>query len=258
MSRSVRLYTAAQFEEVKTLVDLMAERPTCRPPNATSSQPSRRTLQQTVREDRRRATGTARLPVAADLIPHAAEPAAATGHTATYPGPADQVHHVRRAVARHLAGCPAADEAVLIVSELAANAIVHSAEPGRVLHRPRRTARGLRPDRGRRPRRPLAPQAARRPPARPGPGGSPHRPGRLGRRDHHRRRPDRLGTPRPARGGGMSQHVTALGPPWPRRGTPTDHAAQRRHDCPVCDARGSRDVSDVSRRQAASVNVPAR
>ena len=28
-------------------------------------------------------------------------------------------------------------------------------------------------------------------------------------------------------------------------------------DCPVCDVRGSRDVSDVSRRQAASVNVPA-
>jgi HD domain len=27
--------------------------------------------------------------------------------------------------------------------------------------------------------------------------------------------------------------------------------------CPVCDARGSRDVSDVSRRQAASVHVPA-
>ncbi len=27
-------------------------------------------------------------------------------------------------------------------------------------------------------------------------------------------------------------------------------------DCPVCDERGSRDVSDVSRRQAASVHVP--
>ena len=29
-------------------------------------------------------------------------------------------------------------------------------------------------------------------------------------------------------------------------------------DCPMCDVRGSRDVSDVSRRQAASVHVPAR
>jgi anti-sigma regulatory factor (Ser/Thr protein kinase) len=36
------------------------------------------------------------------------------------------VHHVRRAVARHLAGCPAADDAVLIASELAANAILYS------------------------------------------------------------------------------------------------------------------------------------
>ena len=46
---------------------------------------------------------------------------------ATYPGRLGQVHRVRQAVARYLAGCPAADEAVLIVSELAANAIVHSA-----------------------------------------------------------------------------------------------------------------------------------
>jgi anti-sigma regulatory factor (Ser/Thr protein kinase) len=55
------------------------------------------------------------------------EPAAATRFTGTYPGRADQVQRARRAVARHLAGCPAADDAVLIVSELASNAIVHSA-----------------------------------------------------------------------------------------------------------------------------------
>jgi anti-sigma regulatory factor (Ser/Thr protein kinase) len=54
------------------------------------------------------------------------EPAAATRHTATYPGRAEQVHHVRRAVATHLAGCAAAADAVLIASELAANAILHS------------------------------------------------------------------------------------------------------------------------------------
>jgi len=36
------------------------------------------------------------------------------------------VRHVRRAVARHLAGCPAVDDAVLIASELAANAILFS------------------------------------------------------------------------------------------------------------------------------------
>ena len=56
----------------------------------------------------------------------AVEPVAATRHTATYPGRADQLHDIRHAVASHLAGCAAADDAVLIASELAANAIVHS------------------------------------------------------------------------------------------------------------------------------------
>jgi anti-sigma regulatory factor (Ser/Thr protein kinase) len=59
-----------------------------------------------------------------------AEPVTATCYTGIYPGHADQLHHVRRAVARHLAGCPAADDASLILSELAANAIVHSASCG--------------------------------------------------------------------------------------------------------------------------------
>ena len=39
---------------------------------------------------------------------------------------------------------------------------------------------------------------------------------------------------------------------------PITPGLRRRRDFPMCDARGSRDVSDVSRRQAASVNVPAR
>ena len=56
----------------------------------------------------------------------AAEPATAIRHTATYPGRTDQLHHVRRAVASHLVGCAAAADAVLIASELAANAILHS------------------------------------------------------------------------------------------------------------------------------------
>ena len=59
-----------------------------------------------------------------------AEPAAATRFTGVYRGRADQVRHARRAVARHLAGCPAVDDAVLVVSELASNAIVHSASRG--------------------------------------------------------------------------------------------------------------------------------
>ena len=59
-----------------------------------------------------------------------AEPAAATWFAGVYLGRADQVQHARRAVARHLAGCPAVDDAVLVVSELASNAIVHSASRG--------------------------------------------------------------------------------------------------------------------------------
>jgi anti-sigma regulatory factor (Ser/Thr protein kinase) len=55
-----------------------------------------------------------------------AELTAATRYTGTYPGRADQVRHVRRAIAKHLAGCPAADDAVLIASELACNTILHS------------------------------------------------------------------------------------------------------------------------------------
>ena len=55
-----------------------------------------------------------------------AEPAAATRRIATYPGRADQLRHVRRAVASHLAGCAAAADAVLVASELAANAMLHS------------------------------------------------------------------------------------------------------------------------------------
>jgi len=58
------------------------------------------------------------------------EPAAATRFTGTYPGRADQVRHVRHALARHLAGCPAADDTILIASELVSNAIVHSASQG--------------------------------------------------------------------------------------------------------------------------------
>jgi hypothetical protein len=65
MTRSVRLYTAAQFEEVKTLVDLMAEQsdlPLAERDKLTALQAG---LRQTVREDRRRASGTARLSVSA-------------------------------------------------------------------------------------------------------------------------------------------------------------------------------------------------
>lgn len=44
-----------------------------------------------------------------------------------FPGRPEQVAHARRFVAQTLNGCPAIDEAILCVSELATNALVHSA-----------------------------------------------------------------------------------------------------------------------------------
>ena len=61
MSRSVRLYTPAQFEEVRRMVDLLAERSELPPAERDTLTAFQADLQQTVREDRRRATGTARL-----------------------------------------------------------------------------------------------------------------------------------------------------------------------------------------------------
>jgi hypothetical protein len=50
----------------------------------------------------------------------------------TYPGEPGQARHLRAALRPLLDGCPAADDIVLIVSELAANAIAHSdsGQPG--------------------------------------------------------------------------------------------------------------------------------
>ena len=64
MSRSVRLYTPAQFEEVRKMVDLLAERSDLSPAERDKLTAFQADLGQTVREDRRRATGTARLTAA--------------------------------------------------------------------------------------------------------------------------------------------------------------------------------------------------
>ena len=50
----------------------------------------------------------------------------AARYTGTYPGRPDQIQRARKDVVRHLAGHPATDDAVLITSELASNAILHS------------------------------------------------------------------------------------------------------------------------------------
>jgi serine/threonine-protein kinase RsbW len=52
--------------------------------------------------------------------------ATATMYSGTFHGRPDQVQRVRAAVARYLDGCPAVDDAVLVVSEIAADAVLHS------------------------------------------------------------------------------------------------------------------------------------
>jgi hypothetical protein len=52
---------------------------------------------------------------------------AVTGYTGVFHGTPDQVGSVRREVARRVAACPKADEIVLVASELATNAVLHSA-----------------------------------------------------------------------------------------------------------------------------------
>ena len=69
-----------------------------------------------------------------------AQPAAATRHAATYPGRADQFHHVRSAVASHLAGCAVADDAVLHRIRARGQRDPALPQPRRALHRPHRTA----------------------------------------------------------------------------------------------------------------------
>jgi hypothetical protein len=64
MSRSVRLYTATQFEEIRTLVTLLSERSDLQAAERDQLAAFQADLNQTVREDRRRAAGTARLPAA--------------------------------------------------------------------------------------------------------------------------------------------------------------------------------------------------
>lgn len=56
--------------------------------------------------------------------------ATATAYTGTFHGTADQVRPVRREIAGHLGDCPVTDDVVLVASELATNAILHSRSRG--------------------------------------------------------------------------------------------------------------------------------
>jgi hypothetical protein len=130
MARSFRLYTTVQYEQVRTLIDLMAERPDLPPASRDMLSAFQTDLMQALSEGGRRTAGITRPLVASRQRRMRVEPVAATGYAGIYPGRPEQVHHVRRAVATYLAGCLAADDAVLIVSELAANVVLHSASRG--------------------------------------------------------------------------------------------------------------------------------
>jgi anti-sigma regulatory factor (Ser/Thr protein kinase) len=80
---------------------------------------------------------SARVPTASGAQPAAPSPDGnGAGPTRTrhrrYPGTSDQMPLVRAFLATLLDGCPAADDAVLLTDELAANAVLHSRsrEPG--------------------------------------------------------------------------------------------------------------------------------
>lgn len=50
----------------------------------------------------------------------------ATSYTGVFRGEPDQVSQARREVAQYLEGCPAAEDAELVISELVTNAVLHS------------------------------------------------------------------------------------------------------------------------------------
>jgi serine/threonine-protein kinase RsbW len=72
------------------------------------------------------------MPAHPTLSPQAPTPALVRESAQTFPGHPDQVGRARAFLARFLGSSPAADDAVLLVSELAANAVTHSAsgQPG--------------------------------------------------------------------------------------------------------------------------------
>lgn len=60
------------------------------------------------------------------LIPRSPSPLAPSEYWWVLPGTADQIRHARRLLAAVLGDCPCADDVILCLSELAANAVRHS------------------------------------------------------------------------------------------------------------------------------------
>ena len=111
---------------MKTLVDLMAERSDLPPAERDRLTAFQADLRQTLREDRRRATGAARLQVSSSCPRHDSRTSrrhAAYRHLPRANRPAALRPPRRR---QPPGGCAAAADAVLVASELAANAILHS------------------------------------------------------------------------------------------------------------------------------------
>jgi hypothetical protein len=58
---------------------------------------------------------------------------AATSYAGTFPGQAEEAARVRREIAAYLGNCPVTQDMILIASELAANAVLHTRSRGSTL-----------------------------------------------------------------------------------------------------------------------------
>jgi hypothetical protein len=107
MARSFRLYTARQFAEVKALADLVAEQSAVLPAERQGLAALHADLQQSLRETVGAPPERPAFSTVLSCARMRAEPVPAACYVGIFPGRADQVGLVRRAVASYLTGCPA-------------------------------------------------------------------------------------------------------------------------------------------------------